>query len=276
MVSKGRWLRIGIVGLGVVLFVLLWLADKTNLNNRLEAEIASTADVAGASSSLPPLAPESISDGLLLRLSEVQEGEERTKVLDSLVNRLVERNRLAYAAQYAAEKASITKNDEDLYLAGKLSFDATHLSYVQADSSLFRTYSQKAISLLEEVKDKQPSNLDALFYLGLAYVESGQMQNSMRGIQTIRAILDQDPDNLNANFQLGKFSLQTGQLEKAEQRLLKVLEIAPDYTPASLELVQVYTRQGNTGKARNVLEGINSSELDTDEKALLDDLMKSL
>ena len=152
-------------------------------------------------------------------------GNDRTVLLDSIVNRLERRGRYGYAAHYAE---LLDKNNSSLKTrlrAGRLLQQATRLDYISGDTTLFAHYSGKSIGHLEAVVDEDPNNEQALYYLGMAYVESRDVRNSMKGIFSIRKVLEINPDNADASFSLGVFSIQTGQYEKAEPRFEKVLEL---------------------------------------------------
>lgn len=275
--NGGNFLRIAVLVLGVAVCLLLFFADKTNLNNQTNSALArSEVAAVNRSSSLPPLAPDPQFDGWVSAL-EGTEGQTRVSLLDSITGLLMARGRYAYAADYAAQLAETEATVSNRLQAGKLSQMATQLEFVAQDSALFRKYSNQSIGFLSEVVQEEPENEEALLYLGLAFTQSGLAQNSMQGILTLRKVLDLNPDHVEAGYYLGMFSLQTGQNEKAVERLEKVLENAPDYNPAKFQLAVAYSRMNKAGDARLLLEDIiRGKDADTDLKLSARELLNSL
>lgn len=245
------WIRFIVILSGVVVFALLMVADKTNLSNKLEATIEGTV-TSSSSTGLPPLAPDEELTRLLDKISQ-SEGEQKVNILDSVISLLISRNRLAYASNYAQEKANLTNDFLSIYQAGKLSYEATLLDYVQTDSVLVNRYFEQAISNLERSVEIEPTSEEANLFLGLAYVNSGKVSNSMRGIQTIRKVLDINPDNVQASFHLGMFSMRTNQFEKAIQRFEKVLSLDPSNEMTLLQLALALRAVGKIDQAKKRL-----------------------
>ena len=199
------------------------------------------------------------------------------RILDSIVINLQSRRRFAYASDYATQFATLDSSLQSLKRAGILSQQASRLSYIQADSVSFRTYSNRSLSYLRRVVAQSPKDEESLLYLGLALVESGIPANSMQGILTIRSVLEINPDNVDASYQLGLFSVQTGQLEKALQRFKKVLELQPDHAEAMLQLANVYIQTDNAAEARPLLEAVlKSKTADSELKRNAGNLINSI
>lgn len=271
--NKDTWLRVGIIALGTVLCVLLLIADKTNLNNESAATIGTPGAVATEApraSQLPPLAADPQLDRWLDDLPETS-GEAKVALLDSIVVLLESRRRLAYAADYAAQQASLRPSALGLQLrAGVLSQQATELDYVQQDSAMLRRYREQGLRLLQPVVEAQPENEAALLSLGLLRIQSAA---PMQGILTIRNVLDINPDNLEASFRLGQFSLQTGQFDKAQQRFEKVLSLDPSHQAARYGLAVALSQLGQPEAARPLLQTVISEADDPSLKQAARDLL---
>ena len=56
-------------------------------------------------------------------------------------------------------------------------------------------------------------------------IEKVKGQNPMEGIMMLKEIVDQDPENVEALFYLGMFSMESGQFEKAVVRFQSILSI---------------------------------------------------
>ncbi|MEZ4827980.1 MAG: tetratricopeptide repeat protein [Bacteroidia bacterium] len=278
--NSGRSLRITVIVLGILVCGMLFFADKTNLHNKNENTISttsvSTGPVENVSSNIPPLAKDEKFDAWTSKLEEVN-GAEKTVLLDSIVQLLTTRNRFEYAADYADQLAQTESSLTNRIQAGILSQKASQLEYVRSDSVLFRKYSQKAITYLSAAVEESPEAEDAKVYLGLSYVQSGLAENSMKGIMTLRNVLEQNPDNIEAGYYMGIFSLQTNQLEKAKERFEKILEVAPDYMPARLQLAQTMIRMEQPDKAKIILEElIRNREADDEIRLAARELINTL
>lgn len=276
--SSHTLLRGVVLGIGVLLFVLLMLADKTNLNTRSGAGISSAASAENAlegANELPPLAPDEQLDSWISALGNAAP-EAKNTLLDSIITGLAARGRYDHAALYANQRAANDPSPAQQVRAGILFQRASKLSHISEDSALFSRYSQNAIRLLESALQDEPGQTEGLYHLGLALVESRRPENSMQGIQTLRKVLEIDPNHLEATFSLGMFSLQTGQFDKAEARFRKALELNPDFTEAQFQLAYALAEQGKKADARPLLEQVirtgKSPELKQSARNLLNTL----
>lgn len=256
--SRGKWVRLSVLGLGVLVCGLLFFADKSNLKNQVEAGLQGSPVAQAAAVSfdaLPPLAQ----DGESLRWQEAladASPDQQLLILDSLIQHLEARGRYDYGALYAEEALRLDSAVNLQARAGLLAQKAADLAHVQADSSLRRYFNQRSITLLESANEQQPDREDVLLALGLAYVNSGLPENSMKGILTIRRVTELNPENIEASYQLGRFSVQTGQLDKAEQRFRSVLDLDPNRLDAKLQLAQVLIELNRPKEAQPLLESV--------------------
>lgn len=73
---------------------------------------------------------------------------------------------------------------------------------------------------------KTTSNADSLkLQQGIELVNG---PNPMEGITLLRELIQKDSTNVDAQYYLGLFSVKSGQLDKAEQRFETVLALRPD------------------------------------------------
>lgn len=260
------------------MFVLLFFADKTHLDNPSLANIAEGSiptENSAAGQGLPPLAPDEKLDGWIKALESAKESE-KLRILDSIVVSLQSRKRYAYASDYALAKVRADSSFQHLLQAGLLSYEATKLDYVRMDSSLFRRYSGRSIGLLRAALEQDSTNEEALLTLGLALVESGVPQNSMQGIMTIRKVLELNPQNVEASFHLGMFSIQTGQFEKAKARFEEVLRLQPTHEQAKYQLAYCLAQLGQRAEAQALLAALIAQSKDKALQAQAQNLMNSL
>jgi tetratricopeptide (TPR) repeat protein len=258
MENNGRIWRWGLVGLGLVVFLLLFFADKSNLTNLNPTTVAAGNSGMGGNNaenrpSLPPLAADPALDAKLELLAETEDPAEKTKLLDTIVVSLQARNRLAYASDYATQLVGLDSSLQNQLQAGVLSQQATELPYISNDSSLMTLYNNRSIALLRKVLAQEPENEAGLLHLGLALTRSPQ---PMQGILSLRKLTEINPQNAEAQLRLGLFSIQTGQFEKAEERLSKVLELEPDRAEASFQLAYSRVQLGKKDEARALLESV--------------------
>ena len=234
-------LHIAVMLLGVLVFVLLLFADKTNLNDdsaeglgggAKENGTTAEADISGNNtaamlSMLPPLNPPEELAARVTALEETRNPEDRVNLLREIVNGFRNSGRVDVAAVYAGELARTQPQAKNLVVAGALFRNATALPAMQTDTSLFRRFSDEALRFLESAVELEPKNEDALIELGLAMVESRRGTMGMQGIFKLREVLDLNPENTEAMFHLGQKSIETGQFDRAEARFRKILELEP-------------------------------------------------
>ncbi|MDX1907822.1 MAG: tetratricopeptide repeat protein [Bacteroidia bacterium] len=265
----GLGLRVTVAGVGIVVFVLLLLADKSNLSSRKTQAITETGVVSeggGSTAQLPPLAPDAQTDQLLARLEAAAPAAQHA-LLDSVVAVLSARKRYDVAAGYARQAAEADTSLSHLLTAGTLYQQALTLEHVSRDTVLRKQFGEAAIGYLSRVVAQDPRNEPALLSLGMAYITSGNPATSMQGILTIRKVLEINPANTAAGYQLGLFSVQTGQLDKAAERFEQVLKADPSMQEARYQLASVYVQTSRADQAKPLLEAVLR---DTKDAALLE------
>lgn len=253
--------------MGLLVFVLLLFADKTNLNDDSAADLGSkgsTATVEGTPeqdgeallSRIPPASP---SEELAVQLTALQQetnADARAELLRAIVSGFRDQGRTDVAAVYAGMLADEVPDLKNHLVAGALFRNATHLPALVNDSTTFRTFSDNAIRNLEAAIKLDPENEDAKIELGLALIECRIPGQSMQGIFKIREVAEANPRNLEALFHLGKFSIDTGQFDKAEQRFRQILEAAPDNADAKYQLGLVVRQLGKTAEFQSLMSEV--------------------
>ncbi|MEL6673435.1 MAG: tetratricopeptide repeat protein [Bacteroidota bacterium] len=258
--GKGKWGRVGVMSLGVLVFLGLFFADKTNLNNPEKSGITET----GMSDEDPTPGPAEVVDiGSLLTTASEQLGKDwksqyeaalenqKPLILDSLAAALEVNGNLPLAARLSNQLLSVDRSLERLVATGRLFFQASQLDSIQADESKRNFFLDEARKLLTEANVQDPENENAMLYLGLVKVRSTA---PMEGILTLRRVLEVNPDNVEASYQLGIFSMQTAQWDKARQRFEKVLSLQPDAEIVKFQLAQVWAELGDKQKASQLLD----------------------
>ena len=107
-----------------------------------------------------------------------------------------------------------------------------------------------------------------------------QSETPMQGILMLRDILEKNPDNVDALWVLGEASMQTGQFEKAVTRFERLISLdkAGDFLVANLYLGEAYAETGDKGKAiesfNRFLESDSNEELMQSARARIAELEK--
>lgn len=270
--DTGTLARGGVIAGGAILLALLFFADKSHLKSDKDAlPPTSQAKNQANASQLPPLSPDAATQKWI-DLSEQAQGKDLTSALDSVIASLSARNRFDHALVYAEKKIKVDSSLKNLQLAGEIALKASRLDAINADSVLFRTFSQKSIQYLEAATKQDSLNEKSLLSLGTAYIESKMPENSMKGILTIRKVTEINPKNTEAQLQLGLRSLQTGQFEKAETRFTKVLEIEAKNEWAKYYLAVAKKELGKTAEAQKLAAELAKETKDADLKQKLNEL----
>lgn len=261
--DSGFLLRIIVIITGLILFVLLFLADKTHLATKNKPEVTNTkGNSAATSDNRPALSPDATTDKWI-ESAKKTEGKDKLMALDSVIYHLSARNRYDVAYEYAVEKTRIDSSLNNKLLAGELGAKALNLDFVAKDSVLREQFVKQATSYLEAVVAKDSANERALMALGSTFLLSRRPENSMKGILSIRRVTEINPKNVNAQLKLGEFSIQTGQFEKAEIRFRKVLELQPKNEYAKLQLALVQQSLGKMEDAKKLAKELMTSDNDS-------------
>jgi FimV-like protein len=271
------WLHGAVAGLGLLVLVLLFFADKTNLNNDTGGVIpdqGQSVQVKPSQEGLLDLIPSFATldgwDDIRISLAQAKGTPEEAEKLKSAVSFLRDRGRLDAASVYAGRLADLEQDPKNWLVAGALAREAAVSDpAINGDDGLFTQFMEKALFYLQKATESDPENEDALIELGLAYIGSGKPENSMQGIQSLLKVIELNPDNGEAAFHLGMFSRQTGQWEKAASRFENVVRVDPQNYPARYFLAITYLDLGKNGEAKELLNEVikNSPEQDLVDSA---------
>jgi len=272
------WQHASVIVLGLLVFVLLMLADKTNLKGESEEPVASGTSEAAPGPAmgdkatelramLAPARPSEEIQALEAQLAETTDPAEREELLQHIVSDFREDGQYDQAAIFAGILADNDPTPQNLIVAGALFRNANTLPSNQGDSTVYRRFSEEAIGYLERAQQMAPDNEDAKIELGLAYIESRQPGRSMQGISKLVEVVDGNPGNTEALFYLGSFSMDTGQFEKAEQRYRQILEADPGNLRAKYLLGIALDAQGESAEFKLLMTEVAEQEQDPDLSA---------
>lgn len=283
------WQHATVIGFGLLVFVLLMFADKTNLNDDKVDEIggngaASENEDASTSSDsktttllkmVPVAEPTDDISLLLTALEQEKNKENRSGLLRDLVEEYQIHGRLDLAAIYAGALAREMSDAKNQLVAGALFRNANRTQTLMSDTVAFRAFSDQSIYFLEQIMENDPGNEDAKIELGLAYVEARSSGLSMQGILKIREVAEANPNNTEALFHLGGFSIETGQFDKAEGRFRQILEVDPGNTRAKYFLGVSLREQGKFAEFKKWMTEVAEQQQDTELAAAASAALKN-
>jgi outer membrane protein len=270
-INRFTWQHAAVLLMGLLVFVLLLLADKTNLDDETGSALGGRAGDGGKTEStvdgeprtgvrkdLISLLPADESPAEIAQLRTALEAEQNAEQRVQLYHQIVEgyqnAGRTDLAAVYASALAEEVPDAKNFVVAGALFRNSAGLPFAQADSNLFRRLSQEAIRHDESALELEPQNEDAKLELGLAMVESGIY--GMQGILKIREVADQNPNNTEALFHLGKYSLDTRQNDNAAKRFKQILAVQPNDVRAKYYLGLTEQRLGNSAEFNRLMSEV--------------------
>ena len=80
-------------------------------------------------------------------------------------------------------------------------------------------------------------------------IVKSESNNIMEGIMMLRELVEKDSTNIEAQYWLGVFAIKSGQLDKAVQRFQTVLRLRPDYLAACIDLGGAYLQKQELDQA---------------------------
>lgn len=245
-----RTLQLTVVACSVILFVLLFIANKKPVkkaeDTTAKTEVTQqTVDV------------KVIVDAIISSLPEKDKKEYEalekkatdTTGLNALVDFFNTKKTPIASCYYYQKKAEIVNTAKIWFDAGSRYFYS--VGFVKDKSQLQSLY-QTAMNCYNQALAKKPDYLDAKIQLASCYVESSS--DPMKGIGMLKEVEKADSTNIQVQMVLGSFAVKSGQFDKAEARYKKVIRIKPEYLEAYLFLADVYEKEGEKNKTIETLE----------------------
>lgn len=265
-----NWQHVALLSFGILIFILLILADKRNLDKEQELvavdtntvtaplppEVNENSSLPAAISSWEPSVPLDDTLEILFTRLDKFEDVDRFKVYKQIVEVFRKRGQYYDAAVQGALLAEEEPNLNNYLVAGALFRNANLLEEALADTAKFRSTSKLAIQHMEKAAGFNPNDEKVLIELGLSYIESRDMSFAMEGIMKLREVLKINPKNEEALFRLGGFSMQTQQYDKAENRFREVLKINPRNDEARYYLAISLLNLGNRAEFQKLMNEI--------------------
>ncbi len=202
-------LILGSVALAVILFQL----PRSVVENEQLQEVTETES---HSMEMPQEVESQIND-LRRLIGEKENIDKKANFAHALARRFLDYGVVDSAASIAEdiEKWKIIPSE----LAADIYFTAYERS---PDPERAKKYAEKARAVLDQLLDKDPTNLFLKNRLAMTLVVS---ENPMAGISMLREILNQDETNRQAILNLGLLAIQSGQFERARERFENLISL---------------------------------------------------
>ena len=267
MHMSSKYLRLGILISGLIIFIFLTFAERKALINSEKTESAE-ADPSTQffPSSLLALQPDLSS--VAGKLSAATDSVQRRAVWQDVQNNSVD----TLIALWCQGNAALLSSDllEMVSVSNRLM-----TTRALSDSSLRSSFSELEFALRSKAIQAGENSVDFLVERALLLVNTPG--RSMDGVLELRALSEKNPDNLNVQLILGNFSLQTGQWVKAEERFKKCLSIDADYPEALCGMAEALAGGGKLSEAKPFAQKalLQESLLDAEKVKKLKRLLNS-
>lgn len=259
-------IQIGILAAAIVLFVLLYFANKKPVTKA--EDVVSQAGQTTEKIDLGVFIKSktaALSDSLKKKFSELEgaiaKASDKGAALDSMTRFWDKQMMPDIASTYVEKKAELEKKSTAWFTAGERYYYAVR--FVKDGAEVSALY-QKAIYCYSKGLELEPGNTEATIRLAACYVEG--TADPMKGIGMLKEVEKKDSNNVNLQLNFAMFSAKSGQWDKAIARFEKVLKIKPDYLEAYLYLADAYEKSGNTEKTIEALQKYVDRVPDKDEK----------
>lgn len=251
--TLARKTQIGLLITAVVLFVLLFLAPKTQPGKLATKGSESTPAETVASietfitMATKSLKPEEKSNYNALLASAKASNVDTAFV--PVVQFWDKQKRPDFAAYFVEQIAERNQSSLAYSKAGDRYYYSVRFT---KDNNEIPALYQSAVRCYEKAIAKDAKNIDAKIQLAACFVEDGK--DPMKGIGLLREVEKTDSNNVKLQLTFAFFSVKSQQWDKAIKRFNKVLVIDPLYIEAYLHLADAYEQQGQTNKTIEMLE----------------------
>ena len=232
----------------VALVVILYQLPRSVVENEQVQDVVETET---HSMEIPQEVENQINE--LRRFVEEEENiDKKAKFAHSLANRFLDYGMVDSAASYADRIMEWDVSTFDV--AADIYFKAYERSSGPEQS---KKYALKAREVLQQLSDKDPSNLVVKNKLAMTLVVS---ENPMTGVMMLREILAEDETNRQAILNLGLLAIQSGQFERAKERFEKLVSMDNADHEAKLYLAVSMIEINKPTQARLLFEEILATE----------------
>ncbi len=208
--------------------------------------------------------------GFLLITSLLSKERDKTSALE-VMKRLVEPRQQNPNAQFAYGQLAALVGELDIaVLALNRVIELKPLwtkAHILRSNILFRQKKEiKALSLLVEALEENPSNTDLRMYYARKLVDDKRLNDAKKQFELV---LDDQDDNVDATFAVALLALRSGDLDDAETNFLKLVERHKREDEANYYLGQIAEYRENFSEARRWYSVIESGHYFIDAKIKL-------
>ena len=244
-----RTLQLVVVACSVILFVLLFIANKKPVKKAEEIpEKASVTQIIDIKVYVDALIS-ALSDKDKKEFEALNKTSTDTTGINALLAFFTAKKIPLASCYYFQKKAELVKTPQIWCDAGNRYFYA--VGFIK-DKEQVQSLYKSAMFCYNQALDKKPDYNEAKIQLASCYVEGST--DPMKGIGILKEVEKADSANIQVQMVLGAFAVKSGQFDKAEVRYQKVLRIKPDYLEAYLFLADVYDKKGEKAKTIETLE----------------------
>lgn len=206
-----------------------------------------------ASGTLSKIQKDSI-ELLTANFNAAKTNNEKASALTALANAWSKTGNIIMAGTYFEQLATIDNQSQSWYDAA-MRFS---LGYNNATDSLVRNFAvNHAISSYQQLIKTDSVNLDYQVGLALAFMDGAG--NVMQGVSLLKQVEQKDPDNIQMNLTLGRFGIMSGQFDKAISRLQKVISLSKEDAVKAEAWYQLGEAYRATGKKDDAIKALETS-----------------
>jgi len=193
--------------------------------------------IRAARANLNPAEIATLSD-LESRLKKEESPIDQLPILKQMAGEWYKAGQPAISGIYARRIAE-EENTEDAWSITATTFSIC-LKQEDIDDKTRQFCAGQAEQAYQAAMSLDPDDPDNQINLAVTYTDYPPKDNPMKGILLLRELERKYPDNARVYTTLAQLAIRTNQWEKAEERLEKAVELAPDNPDAVCNLARVY------------------------------------
>jgi tetratricopeptide (TPR) repeat protein len=255
--------QIIVLSLGLVLIAGLFTLPRIVVDNKPDNENMEQAAGNEASSVSGEMHDPNVSstdreimENLKVKLVNEDSKENFAIFADSIGSLYVSSGKFDSAAYYFESAAVKVPESKRWEKAGNAYYEAYGFAMNEEKISYL---AGKTRENLNKVIEADPERLDLKTKVAMTYVSSS---NPMQGIVMLREILEKDESNQEALFNMGLLSMQSGQYKKAAERFEDLVSYHPEHLQGNFYLAVSYFESKQKNKAKKQFELVKSMTQD--------------
>lgn len=216
--------------------------EKENKEEQIDADKAFDAQAYFASKRSQ--LDSTIADSLTILESQLKEGDKKL-VLEEIVNFCYRNKQPFLGVKFEIERIQLAQDADLLANIGDRLIRISFLEQTDPGAKLY--FSNEAVKAYKKALELNPKDLDLKVRLASAYMDG--TNQVMNGVTLLLEVLEDEPDNLDANLILGRYGIVSGQFEKALTRLNTVIRQDTSIAEAYLYRAEALNGLGRSEEA---------------------------